>query len=260
MIENEPRKVAMVTGAAGGIGGAVAAALAARDFTVAAVDAAEGRLTELVEKLTGNGLSVAGYHADVSDSAEVDRTVARIERELGEIGLLVNTAGILRLGAATELSDVDWRAMFAVNVDGVFFCSRAVGERMRRRGAGTIVTVASNAARVPRTRMAGYGATKAAVSALTKTLGLELAGFGVRCNVVSPGSTDTDMLRQLSDGSDVRQAVIDGSPGDYKLGIPLRRVAEPEDIADAVLFLASDRARHVTMQDLCVDGGATLGV
>lgn len=259
----ERNGVAMVTGAAGGIGAAVAEALATRGMAVAAVDADAGRLAEVVEKLTANGQHATAYDADVSDSGAVDDVVARVERALGEIELLVNTAGVLRVGAAAELSDADWRAVFSVNTDGVFHCSRAVATRMRRRRSGAIVTVASNAGRVPRAGMAAYCASKAAATAYTRTLGLELAEHGVRCNVVSPGSTDTDMLRTLWSGGDERdqrQATIDGSLSTYKGGIPLRRIAEPADIADAVVFLASDRARHITMQDLCVDGGATLGV
>jgi 2,3-dihydro-2,3-dihydroxybenzoate dehydrogenase len=251
--------VAMVTGAAGGIGSAVAEALATHGMTVAAVDTDAGRLRAVTEKLTANGLRATGYDADVSDSRLVAAVVDRIEQELGALDVLVNMAGVLRPGAATELSDEDWRAMFAVNTDGVFHCSRVVGARMKRRRAGTIVTVASNAARVPRMGMAAYGASKAAAAAYTRTLGLELAEFGVRCNVVSPGSTDTDMLRTLWSSDDERQATINGSPETYKGGIPLRRLAEPGDIADAVVFLASAAARHITMQDLCVDGGAVLG-
>lgn len=247
--------IAMVTGAGGGIGSEVARALAEHDMTVAAVDAEPARLREVTEKLTADGHRVTPYDADVSDSGAVEATVDRVERELGAIDLLVNTAGVLRLGPATELSDEDWRAVLGVNTDGVFHCSRAVAVRMKRRRAGVIVTVASNAARVPRTGMAAYCASKAAAVAYTKTLGLELAGHGVRCNLVSPGSTDTDMLRALGSGP----ATIDGSPETYKVGIPLRRIARPRDIADAVVFLASERARHITMQDLCVDGGATLG-
>jgi 2,3-dihydro-2,3-dihydroxybenzoate dehydrogenase len=251
--------VAMVTGAAGGIGAAVAEALAWQGMTIAAVDLDASRLREVTEKLTANGLRATGYPADVSDSGSVDAVVTRVEQELGEIDLLVNTAGVLRLGPATELSDEDWRSVFAVNADGVFHCSRAVAGRMARRRSGAIVTVASNAGRVPRMRMAAYCASKAAAAAYTKTLGLELAGHGVRCNVVSPGSTDTDMLRALWSSDDERQATIDGSAETYKGGIPLRRLAEPGDIANAVVFLASDQARHITMQDLCVDGGAVLG-
>lgn len=252
-------RVAMVTGAAGGIGTAVVETLAAQGIAVAAVDADTGRLDDLTEKLAVDGLRVSGYPADVSDSAAVDRVVDRIERDLGEIGVLVNAAGVLRVGAASDLSDVDWRATFSVNLDGVFHCSRAVAARMKERRSGAIVTVASNAGRVPRVQMAAYGASKAAAASYTRTLGLELAEYGVRCNVVSPGSTDTDMLRALWSGGGGRQATIEGSLESYRLGIPLRRIADPQDIADAVAFLASDRARHITMQDLCVDGGAILG-
>ncbi|HET8662301.1 MAG TPA: 2,3-dihydro-2,3-dihydroxybenzoate dehydrogenase [Micromonosporaceae bacterium] len=253
------RKVAVVTGAAGGIGTAVVQALAAQGMAVAAVDVNVPALDELTEKMAVNGWFVPGYQADVADGAEVECTVARIEREVGEIELLVNAAGVLRLGAASELSDVDWRAMFSVNLDGVFHCSRAVASRMKQRRSGAIVTIASNAGRVPRMQMAAYGASKAAAASYTKTLGLELAEYGIRCNVVSPGSTDTSMLRQLWSGAGDRQGTIMGSLETYKTGIPLRRLAEPLDIADAVVFLASDRARHITMQDLCVDGGAVLG-
>lgn len=138
--------------------------------------------------------------------------------------------------------------------------SRAVARRMIRRRAGTIVTVSSNAAYVPRMRMAAYAASKAASTAFTKCLGLELAEYGIRCNVVSPGSTDTPMLRGMWTDESGPRATIDGSLEAYRAGIPLRKLARPEDVAEAVAFLVSDRASHITMHDLCVDGGATLGV
>lgn len=249
--------VAMVTGAAGGIGAEVVRALAAQGRVVAAVDVA--RFGSLVDALAVDGLQARCYPADVSDSADVNATVDQIERELGGIELLVNVAGVLRTCVATEMSDADWRATFAVNVDGVFHTSRAVAARMTRRGCGTIVTVGSNAGRVPRIGMAAYGAAKAAVASYTKTLGLELAEHGIRCNVVSPGSTDTAMLRGMWSDGQGPQTVIDGSPAQYRTGIPLRQIADPRDVVEAVLFLSSDRAKHITMQDLCVDGGAALG-
>ncbi|MEU7530703.1 2,3-dihydro-2,3-dihydroxybenzoate dehydrogenase [Saccharothrix sp. NPDC042600] len=246
--------VALVTGAAGGIGTGVVRALAAQGRPVAALD-----LTTGADGPAHDEPGITRYRADVADSAGVAAVVERVERELGGIGLLVNAAGVLRTGAAVEMSDEDWRATFAVNLDGVFHTTRAVAPRMVRRRAGVIVTVGSNAGRVPRMRMAAYGAAKAAVASYTRTLGLELAEHGIRCNVVSPGSTDTPMLRALWTGGDGRRAVIDGAPDQYRLGIPLRRIAEPRDVVEAVLFLASERARHITMQDLCVDGGAILG-
>ncbi|AGP37158.1 2,3-dihydroxybenzoate-2,3-dehydrogenase [Sorangium cellulosum So0157-2] len=252
-------RVALVTGAAQGIGEAVARALAARGAAVAALDANRERLDAVVADLTAGGRRAAAFAADVSDGEAVDGVVDRVERELGPLDILVNVAGILRVGPVLELSDDDWERTFAVNTRGVVNVSRAVARRMTGRASGSIVTVGSNAARTPRVHMAAYAASKAATTMFTKCLGLELARYNIRCNVVSPGSTDTPMQRALwTDGRGAR-AVIAGSPEAFKLGIPLNRIAETEDVAAAVLFLASDQARHVTMHDLCVDGGATLG-
>jgi 2,3-dihydro-2,3-dihydroxybenzoate dehydrogenase len=252
-------RVAVVTGAGQGIGAAVAADLAGHGARVAALDRNAEALQQTVATLTDAGLAAAGYPLDVRDSAAVEDTVARVEREVGPIDILANVAGVLRLGAAVELTDEDWSAVFAVNTHGVFYLSRAVARRMLPRRRGTIVTVASNAARVPRMQMAAYASSKAATTSFMRCLGLELAGHGIRCNVVSPGSTETSMLRGMwTDESDAR-AVLDGSPAAYRVGIPLRKLASSADIADAVLFLASDRAGHITMHDLCVDGGAALG-
>lgn len=259
-ISSLANKNAMVTGAAGGIGTAVVRALAAEGATVAVVDKDAARLDDLVAKLATEDLRAIGYRADVTDCAGVEAVVDQIEHEVGMVDVLVNAAGVLRVGSATEMSERDWRAIFTVNTDGVFYCCRAVAARMKSRRRGTIVTIASNAGRVPRMQMAAYGASKAAAASYTKTLGLELAEYGIRCNIISPGSTDTDMLRSLWSGDDDREMTVRGTPGTYKLGIPLGRIAEPSNIADAVLFLLSDQARHITMQDLCVDGGAILGV
>lgn len=252
-------RVALVTGAAQGIGAAVARVLA-DGATVAALDTREEGLTSLVAELCERGSHAAAFLADVSDSAAVERVVERVERELGPIDILVNVAGVLRVGLAVALSDEDWASTFAVNTHGVFHVSRAVARRMVPRRRGAIVTVGSNAAGVPRMQMAAYAASKAASTMFTKCLGLELAQHGIRCNVVSPGSTDTAMQRSLWADEHGAQAVITGSPETFRVGIPLRRLASPSDIAEAVSFLVSDRARHITLHDLCVDGGATLGV
>ncbi|MFF1920312.1 2,3-dihydro-2,3-dihydroxybenzoate dehydrogenase [Streptomyces sp. NPDC058221] len=261
-------RTALVTGAGQGIGAAVAALLAtlgarvaATDRTLDGVEALSAEWGRLQTKKQGNARSAGRlepYVMDVTERPAVERTVARVERELGPVDVLVNVAGILRTGPATELSAQDWSDTFAVNTGGVFNVSQTVAPLMAERGNGSVVTVGSNAAGIPRTGMAAYAASKAAAVMFTKCLGLELARSGVRCNIVAPGSTDTAMQRALWTDSGAEQRVIDGDSTTYRTGIPLGRIAAREDIADAVAFLASDRARHITMQELYVDGGATL--
>jgi 2,3-dihydro-2,3-dihydroxybenzoate dehydrogenase len=247
-------RVALVTGAGQGIGAAVARAFASLGARVALLDIDAPRVQAVAGELTG----ALAYRADVSCPSTVDSVVAAAEHDLGPVDICVNVAGILRTGPAVATSDADWAAVFAVNASGVFHVSRAVGARMVPRRRGVIVTVASNSVGVPRVGMAAYSASKAAAVTFTRCLGLELAPHGIRCNVVAPGSTDTAMQRGLwRDGSGAAD-VIAGDPAAFKVGIPLGRIATPEDIADAVVFLASDRARHITMHDLYVDGGATL--
>ncbi|KXZ17774.1 2,3-dihydro-2,3-dihydroxybenzoate dehydrogenase [Bacillus nakamurai] len=253
-------KTAFVTGAAQGIGKATALALAEQGVNVAAIDTNEEKLQGLTKRLQSKGVYAQAFSADVSDSAAVNDITAAIEREMGPIEILVNVAGVLRPGLIHSLSDEDWAKTFSVNTTGVFNVSRAVSRYMIERKKGAIVTVGSNAAGVPRASMAAYAASKAAAVMFTKCLGLELAEYNIRCNIVSPGSTETEMQRALWQNENGARDVIAGSLDTYKTGIPLKKLAKPSDIANAVLFLASEQANHITMHDLCVDGGATLGV
>ncbi|MEV4949741.1 2,3-dihydro-2,3-dihydroxybenzoate dehydrogenase [Streptomyces sp. NPDC053755] len=252
-------KIALVTGAAGGIGAAVVHALADRGVTVAAVDRDETTLKQRVAAYTAEGLAVEAFPADVTDSAQVNALVDEVERRLGPIDYLVNSAGVLRLGPVRTFTDEDWAATFAVNATGVFQVSRAVVDRMIPRGSGALVTVASNAANTPRSEMAAYAASKAAASLFTKSLGLEVARYGIRCNLVAPGSTDTPMLSSMWHDESGPKGTIEGRPEAFRVGIPLKKLALPTDIADAVVFLLSDQASHITLHDLTVDGGASLG-
>ncbi|RFS82987.1 2,3-dihydro-2,3-dihydroxybenzoate dehydrogenase [Actinomadura spongiicola] len=245
--------VAVVTGGAGGIGAAIVEALTGSGRRVAALDLDEDGLRGLVEQAGEQGPAITAHTVDVSDAPAVETAFDKIEAELGAVTEVVNVAGLLRPATVLDTTDADWAATFAVNVTGVFVVSRAAARRMRGRRHGAIVTVGSNAGGVPRGGMAAYAASKAAAAHLTRCLGLEMAPHGVRCNIVSPGSTDTPMLRALGAGD-----VIAGDAAAFRTGIPLGRVAEPADIADAVLFLLSERARHITMHELYVDGGATL--
>jgi 2,3-dihydro-2,3-dihydroxybenzoate dehydrogenase len=242
--------VALITGAGGGIGAALVRQLLDSGCTVIATDVHAPALPDH-PRLHARAL-------DVTDAAAVDARVAEVEAAFGPIGFGVNVAGVLQVGEVTGIDDAQWRRVFAVNADGVFHLGRALARVMTPRGWGVIVTVSSNAAGVPRHGMAGYAASKAAATMFTRCLGLELAPHGIRCNIVAPGSTLTPMQTGMWTDDDGAQRVIDGTPSTYKAGIPLRKLATPDDIAQAVMFLLSDQAGHIAMSDLYVDGGATL--
>ncbi|MFI8102807.1 SDR family NAD(P)-dependent oxidoreductase [Streptomyces sp. NPDC086023] len=293
-------KVAVVTGAAGGIGRAVVRALARRGALIAAVDRDADTLRTAVEELNEElrvecaaaraaeaahlaevreavrigsdgqyvpeapaaeykGPRIYAFAADVASSAAVDELTERVENELGPIEYLVNSAGVLRLGKVTDYSDEDWQTTFRVNADGVFHLSRAVTRRMLTRHRGALVTVASNAAATPRADMAAYAASKAAAAMFTKSLGLEVARHGIRCNIVAPGSTDTPMLRSMWPDESAARGTLEGNPEAFRIGIPLGRIAQPDNVADAVAFLLSDEAEQITLHVMTVDGGASLG-
>ncbi|MET9962723.1 2,3-dihydro-2,3-dihydroxybenzoate dehydrogenase [Streptomyces sp. NPDC006326] len=252
-------KIALVTGAAGGIGEAIVRALASRGVRVAAVDRDADRLREVAKSVGEQGGRVDPFPADVTSSADVEALVDDVEALVGPLDFLVNAAGVLRLAEARKLTDQEWSTTFAVNTTGVFFVSRAVVNRMVPRRRGAIVTIASNAAGTARTEMSAYAASKAAATMFTKCLGLEVAKFGIRANLVAPGSTDTPMLSSMWQDESSARASIEGVPDAYRVGIPLGKLARPEDVAEAVVFLLSDKAAHITMHDLTVDGGAALG-
>ncbi|ECH3991199.1 2,3-dihydro-2,3-dihydroxybenzoate dehydrogenase [Salmonella enterica] len=242
-------KTVWMTGAGKGIGYATALAF---------VDAG-ARVIGFDREFTQESYPFATEVMDVADAAQVAQVCQRVLQKTPRLDVLVNAAGILRIGATDALSVDDWQQTFAVNVGGAFNLFSQTMAQFRRQQGGAIVTVASDAAHTPRIGMSAYGASKAALKSLALTVGLELAGCGVRCNVVSPGSTDTDMQRTLWVSEDAEQQRIRGFGEQFKLGIPLGKIARPQEIANTILFLASDLASHITLQDIVVDGGSTLG-
>lgn len=195
---------------------------------------------------------------DITDAGQVERVCRDLFTEQPRLDVLVNGAGILRMGATDSLALADWQDCLAVNAGGAFNVFRHTLPVFRAQRAGAIVSVASNAAHVPRLGMSAYCASKAALRSLCLTVGLEMAPFGVRCNLVSPGSTDTPMQRALWQTDQAEQQTIAGFPDQFKLGIPLGKIGRAQEVADAILFLASRHASHITMQDIVIDGGATL--
>lgn len=243
-------RIALVTGAGGGIGAAVVARLRDSGAMVVATDLEAPSLPA-----AGNVHAVA---LDVTDSAAVDALVTRVEAEIGAIDLVAHIAGVLSTTTVSDTSDTEWRRTFAVNTDGVFHVGRALARVMAPRRRGAMVVVGSNAAGIPRQAMAAYAASKAAATMFVRCLGLELAPHGVRCNIVAPGSTRTAMQTGMWADAQGEARVIAGMLENFRSGIPLGRIAEPADIANAVMFLLSEQAGHIAMSDLYVDGGATL--
>jgi 2,3-dihydro-2,3-dihydroxybenzoate dehydrogenase len=248
--------VAVVSGAARGIGFAVAEALARSNVRLALVDRDAAGLEDAATRLGGETFSRA---LDVTSAMEVKRFVGDAHARFGRIDFLVNVAGIQRLGLLAEMSVEDFDATFDVNVKGTFLMTQAVAQTMLSVRKGAIVTISSNAALVPRVKQGAYCASKAGTSHLMRVFALELGPLGIRCNSVDPGATETEMIRQMVSTMNMGELLIKGSLEGFRVGTPLQKNAQVDDVANAVLFLLSDQAGHITMHDLVVDGGATLG-
>ncbi len=242
-------KIALVTGSSRGIGRAVARQLAADGYAVA-VNYRERRdcAEDLVSELTAAGHRAAAFQADVSDRAQVNEMVRRVESTLGSISLLVNNAGVAGQALFQDVTDELWHHYFGVNVDGAFHTIQAVLPRMLHEHAGCIVNVASIWGLRGASCEVTYSATKGALIALTRSLAAELAPTNIRVNCVAPGVIQTDMLAALP--PEVLPQLVQETP--------LRRLGTPEDIAAAVSFLADERASFITGQVLTSDGGFIL--
>ncbi len=242
------RRTALVTGAGSGIGRAIARRLAADGYHVAVNDVDPASASRAAAEV--GGVPVA---ADVGDRADAGRLVAEAVAALGRLDLLVNNAGVCRLGAIADYPEADWRATFRVNVDGVFFCCQAALPHMVRRRRGSIVNIASWSGKSGAAYFGPYCASKFAVIGLTQSLAREVAAQGIRVNAVCPGIVAGTAMRAEIDA----ESQTFGRPTSAeRVGlIPLGRLAEPEDVAAVVAFLASDEARYMTGQAVNVTGG-----
>lgn len=255
----EPIRTAIVTGATQGIGKSVALALLQEGRRVIAVGRSPGKLDALAAEAGGARHRLVPEALDICDGAGFEARLNDWTARWDGISYLVNAAGILDPGRLMDTPRDSLRRIIDTNLVATLETTLAVARHMAGRRAGSIVTIGSNSGTTARYGLGAYPASKAGIIHAMKCLGLELAEYGVRCNIVSPGSTNTEMQRRYQTAATSPQAMLKGDPGTYRLGIPLGRLAEPQDVSDLVLFLLSDRARHITMENIVIDGGATMG-
>ena len=240
-------RVCVVTGAASGIGRAVADALVDAGARVALIDRNGAAVQQAARELADRGARVLAVECDIADEAAVRAAAQQVRSTLGAIGGLINNAGLLRPGALEDVSVAEWNAVLAINLTGYLLCAREFGRDMLAAGRGSIVHIASVSALHPQTRSGAYSASKAGVLLLNKQMAAEWGPRGVRSNAVCPGMIRTALSARFYEepGFEARRAAVTAS----------RRVGEPIDIAEPALFLLSDRAGYVNGTELVVDGG-----
>lgn len=247
----ENRQVAMVTGAARGIGRATASRLAKTGMLVFVLDITFEACAETVQRITADGGDAVALACDVTNADQVEAAVSEIERRAGRLDVLVNNAGVIRDNLLFKMSEADWDTVMSVHLKGHFLCARAAQRLMVAAGRGKIVNVSSTSALGNRGQ-ANYSAAKAGIQGFTKTLAIELGPFGINVNAVAPGFIDTDMTKATA-------ARIGATPEQFAEAVakqvPLRRIGKPEDVANVIAFLVSDEASYVSGQVIYVDGG-----
>ena len=240
-------KVAIITGAAQGMGESVAKLFAQEGAKVVVNDVIEEKAKKIAEEIRSKGGEALAIKADVTDSKEISRMVEETVKKFGTIHILINNAGILRSTKTEEISEKEWDLVINVNLKGTFFCSKAVLPVMKKNRYGRIVNFSSSAGRSVST-LGGvhYTAAKAGVLGFTRQLAKEVASFGINVNSVCPGLIDTEMVRSNCSPEKLR---------DYERSFPIPRLGKPEEVADLVLFLVSNESSYITGASLDINGG-----
>ena len=238
-------KVALVTGAAQGIGKAVALVLARNGADVIVSDINLEKAEETVKEIEASGRNAMAIRVDVANSGDVERMVQTVMERFGHIDILINNAGIARDKLILRMTEEDWDAVLNINLKGTFNCTKAVVRHMSKQRSGKIVNIASVVGEMGNAGQANYSASKAGVIGFTKTIAREFAQRGINVNTIAPGYIETPMT----------EALPEKAKEELKRMIPMERLGQPEDVAEAVLFLVSEASSYITGQVLNVNGG-----
>ncbi len=245
-------RVAIITGGARGIGKATAIKMNKEGASVAIFDILPKEISQTAKELQAGGGKVLGIKADITHKEEVGKAVDQVIAQFGRVDILVNNAAIVKPALLEDVQDGDWDAVVNVNLKGNFFCTRAVLPSMKQRRYGKIINIGSRASLGKEVRTV-YGATKAGLIGMTRTWALELAQYNINVNYIGPGAIATEMfMANNPEDSPKTKAIVNG--------IPLRRMGQPEDVANLISFLASDESSFITGQSIFICGGLTVGL